>query len=602
MSPLRKLLKYVAKNWAWFVVSVVAMLISTYINVYIPQLAGRVIKNILEIGDFNLLVSLVIQILALTGVLAVFSLIQRYANGYFSQKVVFDIRNDAFKSLQRQSFGFFDKMQIGQLMSRVTTDVNRIRQFVGWQLRMLFSAAFLLVGIVVSMVMINFELALISFSVIPILFACYAFFGKKIRPIIHTAREYYGNLTSVLWENITGIRIIRSFAREDYEIEKFQKPNRQYYEKMMQAVKLGSIFRPLGSLIVGFSVSMIFWYGGIQIINNQFTIDQLFVFANYMIMLVRPVIMLGMIWTGYQRMSAAAERVFEIIDATPEVKEKPNAIRLPSIKGHVVFDNVSFGYDKDNLVLKNINLEAKPGETIALLGPTGSGKSTIIKLIPRFYDVTSGRILIDGYDIRDVKIEDLRKRIGIVSQETFLFNKTVKENIAFGKPEASMDDIIRVAKIAKAHDFIMKLPKGYDTIVGERGVTLSGGQQQRIAIARALLMDPKILILDDSTSSVDVDTEYEIQQALNALLKDRTAFIITQRISTIRNANKIVVLKDGRIVEEGDHETLMAKKGIYYKLYQTLYEAQKEVLQPEIVAADFQKPKIGSRDPQEEAK
>jgi len=602
MSPLRKLLRYVARNWVWFVVSVVAMLISTYINVYIPQLAGRVIKDILEIGDFNLLVSLVIQILALTGVLSIFSLIQRYANGYFSQRVVFDIRNDAFKSIQRQSFEFFDKMQIGQLMSRVTTDVNRIREFVGWQLRILFSAAFLLVGIVVSMIMINFELSLISFSIIPILFACYAFFGKKIRPIIHTAREYYGNLTSVLWENITGIRIIRSFAREDYEIEKFQKPNRQYYEKMMQAVKLGSIFRPLGSLIVGSSIAMIFWYGGIQIINNQFTIDKLFVFANYMTMLIRPVIMLGMIWTGYQRMSAAAERVFEIIDATPKVKEKPNAIRLPSIKGHVVFDNVSFGYDKDNLVLKNINLEAKPGETIALLGPTGSGKSTIIKLIPRFYDVTSGRILIDGYDIRDVKIEDLRKHIGIVSQETFLFNMTVKENIAFGKPEASMDDIIRVAKIAKAHDFIMKLPKGYDTIVGERGVTLSGGQQQRIAIARALLMDPKILILDDSTSSVDVDTEYEIQQALRALLKDRTAFIITQRISTIRNANKIVVLKDGRIIEEGDHETLMAKKGLYYKLYQTLYEAQKEVLQSEIVTADLQKAKIGSRDPQEEAK
>ena len=600
MSTFRKILKYVVRNWVWFVISIVAMFISTYINVYIPQLSGRVIKNILEIRDFSLLVSLVIQILALTGVLAVFSLIQRYANGYFSQKVVFDVRNDAFKSIQRQSFGFFDKMQIGQLMSRVTTDVNRIRGFMGWQLGMLFSSIFLLIGVVTSMISINMELSLISFSILSILFLSYSIFGKKIRPIIHKAREHYGDLTSALWENITGIRVVRSFAQEKYEMEKFQKPNRRYYEMMMQAVRLRAIFTPIGSLIIGFSLALILWYGGIQIINEQFTIDMLFVFISYVFMLIRPIIMLGFIWTGYQRMLAAADRVFEIIDAVPEVKDKPNAVRLPSIRGHVVFEDVSFRYDKDKMVLKNINLEAKPGETVALLGPTGSGKSTVIRLIPRFYDVTSGRILIDGYDVRDVKIRDLRRHIGIVSQETFLFNMTVKENIAFGKPDASMDEIIRVAKIAKAHDFIMRLPNGYDTMVGERGVTLSGGQQQRIAIARALLMDPKILIMDDSTSSVDVDTEYEIQQALSALLKDRTAFIVTQRISTIRNADKIVVLSDGRIVEEGDHESLMAKKGMYYRLYQTLYEAQKEALGLGTIKPTVQRPRIRSCNPGEE--
>jgi len=581
VSLFAKMSKYILRSWHWFALSIVTMLLSTYISVYIPQLYGSVIKNIFEMGRYDALVWLVLQTLGLTGVLSVFSLIQRYANGYFSQKVVFDIRNDVFKSIQKQSFVFFDRIKTGQLMSRATTDVDRIRGFVGWQLRMLINAFFLLGAVITSMVLINWDLTLLAFSMIPILFLGYTIYGKKIRPVVHAAREHFGNLTSILWENIMGIRVVRSFAREDYEKKKFYEPNRSYYEKMMEAVKIRSVFNPLNSLIVGLATAGIYWYGGIQIIGNRLTIDQLFVFSSYMYMLVRPVAIMGMIWTGYQRMAAAAERVFEIIDAVPDVRDKPDAILLPRIKGHVVFENVSFGYDKEKPIIKNINLEVKPGETVALLGPTGSGKSTIIRLLPRFYDVTSGRILIDGYDIRDVKIRDLRKQMGIVSQETFLFNMTVKENIAYGKPNASMEEIVKVAKVAKAHDFIVNLPKGYDTIIGERGVTLSGGQQQRIAIARALLMDPRILILDDSTSSVDVDTEYEIQQALNALFRNRTTFVITQRISTIRNADKIVVLEDGRIVEEGDHESLMEKKGAYYRIYQTLYEAQKEVLQPE---------------------
>jgi len=282
-------------------------------------------------------------------------------------------------------------------------------------------------------------------------------------------------------------------------------------------------------------------------------------------------------------MAAAGERVFEIMDAIPEVKDKPNAIEMPLVKGHVKFEDVSFGYEKGRFILKDVELDVEPGENVALLGPTGSGKTTIIRLLPRFYDVTSGRVTIDGYDVRDVKLDSLRKQIGIVAQETFLFATTIKENIAYGKPDATMEEIIRAAKTAQAHDFIMALPKGYETIVGERGVTLSGGQQQRIAIARALLMNPKILILDDSTSSVDVDTEYEIQQALEALLKDRTTFVITQRVSTIRNSDKIIIIENGRIVEEGTHESLMAKKGAYYRIYQTLYEAQRPIPSQEVV-------------------
>jgi len=586
MSLLKELSKYILRNIHWFALSTALTAIATYINIYIPTLSGAAVRDILTIGDFEMLKGLVIQILIFTGGLCVISLVRASAYGNFTQKVVFDVRNDVFRSIQRQSFGFFDKMKTGQLMSRATTDVERIRGFIGFQLRMLTDSLFLLGGVITSMVIMNMDLSLLAFSTVPVLFFFNIWFGKKIRPIMHTSREYFGTITSVLWENITGIRVVRSFAREDYEKQKFQKPNTDYFNMMLKAVKLQSLFQPFQSFFFGLITIAIFWMGGIQIIGNRFTIDQLFVFSIYISLLLRPIGMLGMIISSYQTMAAAAERVFEIIDAVPEIRDKPNAAALPAIKGEVVFENVSFGYDKDKPILKDVNIKAEPGETIALLGPTGSGKSTVIRLLPRFYDVTSGRILVDGHDVRDVKVESLRKQMGIVSQETFLFNMTIKQNIAYGVPNATMEDIERVAKIAKAHEFITQLPKGYDTVIGERGVTLSGGQQQRVAIARALLMDSRILILDDSTSSVDVDTEYEIQQALSALLKNRTTFVVTQRLSTIRNADKIVVLDDGRIVEEGDHESLMAKRGDYYRIYETLYEAQKEALEPKRARAN----------------
>lgn len=595
MSLIRRLSRYIARNWHVLVLSIACMITTTYINVYIPQLSGAVLKNILEIRDYGLLISLTVQIFVLAVLLAVLSFVQRYANGYFSQRVGFDIRNDIFKSIQGQSLAFFDKVETGQLMSRATIDVAKIKQFLGLQLMMLVSSTLLIVGVIASMIRIDPELTLLSFAVIPFLLVNFTFFGKKIRIATYSAREYFGILASILWENITGIRVVRSFVREEYEKQRFKIANRDYYGMMMQAVRLRSVFTPLSTLIGGTVMVILFWYGGIQVIHNRLTVDKLFVFGSYVLMLVRPVQMMGTYWSGYQQMAVAGKRVFEIVDALPQVKEKLDAIALPPIKGHVVFENVSFGYDKDRLILDSINLEAKPGETVALLGATGSGKSTIIRLLPRFYDVTSGRILVDGYDIRDAKIESLRKQMGIVSQETFLFNMTVKENIAFGKPNATISEIIEVAKIARAHDFIMGLPEGYDTIIAERGVTLSGGQQQRIAIARALLMDPRILILDDSTSSIDVDTEYEIQQALTVLLRNRTTFVVTQRLSTIRNADKIVVLQNGRVSEEGNHKSLMAKIGEYYKVYQSLHEAQ-EIAQPHqrIIDAEYRRTEGGT--------
>jgi len=596
MAFLSKLFKYIIRRWYLLAITTVLIVISTYINIYIPQLGGQVIKNIIEIGDFNALMWLVIQIIGFTGILGVVSFISRYVNGYFSQKIVYEIRNDAFRSIQRQSLGFFDRINTGQLMSRATTDTERIGRFLGFQFRMLVQTFLLLIGVVTSMIMIDWELTVISFLIVSLILVNFSIFGKKIRPVISKSREYFANITSTLWENISGIRVVRAFAMEDYERRKFQKPNNAYYEMMIKATSLRAIFLPLTGLIGGFVMVIVYWLGGMRVIEGRIGIDTLYVFSSYVSMLMRPMGMIGMIWTGYQRMAAAGERVFQIIETEPEVKDKPNAIELKNIKGHIKFENVYFGYEKDKPILKNINLEIKPGETVALLGPTGSGKSTLIRLLMRFYDVTSGRILVDGHDIRDVKLKSLRRHIGIVSQEIFLFNRTVKENISFGKPDASMDDVIRAAKIAQAHEFITNFPNGYETIIGERGLNLSGGQRQRIAIARALLLDPKILILDDSTSSVDVDTEYEIQKALNALLKNRTTLVITQRISTIRNADKIIVMDNGEIIEEGDHETLMAKKGAYYRLYQTLYEAQKEILEAVDVRRKLQKAIVTERD------
>ncbi|MEM2914302.1 MAG: ABC transporter ATP-binding protein, partial [Candidatus Bathyarchaeia archaeon] len=429
MTFLKKLFKYAFKRWHLLTLVIVFTSITTALNVYIPQLGGQVIRNILLLGDYDSLIWLVVQIVGFTGVLGVLSFALRYLNGYFSQSVLFEIRNEAFEAIQRHSLAFFDKTGTGQIMSRITSDTERISSFLGMDFRMLVETAFLLIGVVTSMTIIDWQLTLISFCLISFILVIFLFFGKKIRPVISKSREHYANITSVLWENLSGIRIVRAFGMEDYERSKFFMRNKDYFETMMKATTLRATLLPLTGLIGGFVTVSLYWLGGIRVIEGRFGIDVLYVFSSYVSMLIRPMSMLGMIWSGYQQMAAAGERVFQIIEQTPEVKDKPNAVELEKVKGNIKFENVYFGYDNSKPVLKNVSFEVKPGETVALLGPTGSGKSTIIHLLMRFYDVTSGRILVDGYDIRDVKLKSLRKNIGIVSQEVFLFNKTVKENI-----------------------------------------------------------------------------------------------------------------------------------------------------------------------------
>ncbi|MCK4669239.1 ABC transporter ATP-binding protein [Candidatus Bathyarchaeota archaeon] len=584
MGTFTRICRYISRNWPLFLVSVVCILISTIVSIQVPLLIRAAIDNVItplaenrleiELGKSTLFI-LILEIIGLTAVVGLFSFIQRYANTYFSQKVVYDIRNDAFASLQNQSFAFYDKTHTGQLLSKVTTDMDRIRRFLGFQLTFLISSIILLIVILYTMFSINTMLTLFILPIMPCIFVTFYSFGKKIRPLFTQMREQYGSLTSVLHEDITGIRVVKAFAQEGFERKKFASKNDKYFQTTLASAKIRALYIPLVGFLIGLGTIIIFWYGGFEVITGTLTIGALVAFNAYLAMLVMPMRFFGMFISGYHRTMAAGNRIFEVIDAETEIKDKPDALTLPKLRGHVKFENVSFSYRKGRPILKNVTFEAKPGETLALLGATGSGKSTIIRLIPRFYDASSGKIIVNDYDVRDVKLQSLRKQIGIVAQETFLFSMTIKENIAYGKPEAKMDEIVAAAKAARAHEFISTLPKGYDSRVGERGVTLSGGQRQRIAIARALLMNPRILILDDSTSSVDVETEYEIQHALRAVLKNRTAFVITQRVSTIRNADKIIFLEKGEIVEEGTHETLMAKKGAYYQIYQTLYETQK---------------------------
>ncbi|MHA1294662.1 MAG: ABC transporter ATP-binding protein, partial [Promethearchaeota archaeon] len=510
--------------------------------------------------------------LIIQAIVAVLFGIRIYINRWIGSNVIYNLRNDLFLTIQMMSWSWLDENKTGELLSRSTSDVNMLKEYLGGNLQFFvrqfatFSLSFVILFI------INWELALYVVIISPLLFYVLLVFRKKMRPVYRKSRETYADLTHKIQENVQGITVVKSFGQEEYEIEKFKIENDKYFNDSMDIIKLQTTFDPIVYLIDNLAFLIVILLGGWFVLEGKITFGMLFVFVLTLNFSVEPLYYITRFIANMPQISETSERLVYILNSEIYVKEKPDAIEMPNIKGEIEFKNVYFSFkpNSDYFVLKNINLHVKPGETIAILGATGSGKSALVKLIPRFYDVSKGELLIDGVNIKDIKLKSLRKQIGYVSQERLLFSKTIKENIAFGKRDVSFEEIKKVAEVSDIFTFIENLPKKFETKVGERGITVSGGQKQRLAIARALAIKPKILILDDCFSAVDVDTEYNIQQNLKNLLKNFTTFIITQRLSTVRHADRIIVLENGEIVQIGTHKQLLEQDGIYKKLYLTL--------------------------------
>ncbi|MDY7079379.1 MAG: ABC transporter ATP-binding protein [Chloroflexota bacterium] len=568
MKSLLRASRFLKPYWLLAAGTFVAMLIVTVSGLVIPRLTQMIIDKGIARGNINLVIWPALAMVGLALLRSLFEFLQGALAARTAQGVAYDMRNILYSKIQSLSFSYHDKAQTGQLLTRATSDVEMVRVFMGMGAIHLVSAFLMIGGAMALLFATDWQLAFILLVIAPFTLSLFGWFAIRGRPIFTQVQQRLADLNTILQENLVGMRVVKAFVREAYEAERYSSANRDLYAVNLRVGRLVSTAMPAIFLMANLGLVAVYWLGGYRVIDGGLTVGEVIAFANYIIMAFFPILMLGMIIAMVSQAGASAERIFEILDTQSEIVELPNAIGLPPIEGRVAFENVSFRYfHSGEWVLRNVEFVAEPGQTVALLGATGSGKSTIINLIPRFYDVTEGRVTIDGYAVRDVMLGSLREQIGIVLQETTLFAGTIRENIAFGRPDASIEDIVEAATAAEAHNFITSFPDGYETRVGERGVTLSGGQKQRIAIARALLLDPRILILDDATSSVDYETEYCIQQALERLMEGRTSFVIAQRIATVLNADLILVLDQGQVVAQGQHEELLRENEIYADIY-----------------------------------
>lgn len=566
MSHYRRLINLIKPYWVKMGLAMGCMLFVSLLTAGQAFLVKPALDDVFLKKDAEMLYLLPIAIILLFFLKGIFDYGQAYLMNYVGLRIVADMRERLYNHLQNLSLSFFTKTPTGILISRITNDVNLIQGSVSNAITGLLKDAFTILGLTGVVFYRNWKLGLIALIIFPLAILPIIEFGKRLRKFSRKSQQRMGSITTFLHETITGNRIVKAFTMEDYERRRFAEENNRFFRIILKRVRIRALSHPLMELIGGIGVALIIWVGGYSVLRGDLTPGTFFSFMTALLMLYAPVRDLSKVNLEVQEGLAAAARVFELLDTVPDIKDEADALPLPSISKGIQFEKVSFKYDEET-VLRDVSLDARMGEVIALVGMSGAGKTSLVNLLLRFYDVTNGRILIDGNDIRTVTLKSLRDQIGLVTQQTILFNDTIRNNIAYGNLKRSDREIIEAAKAANAHDFIQKLPQGYETMIGEQGVKLSGGERQRISIARALLKNAPILILDEATSSLDSDSETEVQKALEELMKGRTVFVIAHRLATIRNAHRIIVLSNGQIMEQGDHEQLIALGGEYRRLY-----------------------------------
>ncbi|NMM54205.1 ABC transporter ATP-binding protein [Paenibacillus aquistagni] len=554
-------------------VSILCLMIATALGLVYPNLLRILIDDVITEEKYEWVPWLAGTVVAVVSLKGTLQFLHGFFGGRLGNYTAYAMRNASYRKLQSLSYRYYDKARTGDLMSRLTADLEGVRQFVGFGFAQILNMVLMIVFGAAMMLSINWQLTLVCFIFIPVLGFVAIRFENKIHPAFREMRKTFSSLNTAVQENITGVRTVKSFAREPYEVDKFVDRNNAYKDNQILIANLWGNYFPVMEILASISVVILLGVGGTFVIQEKLTLGELVAFFSMIWYIIGPMWGLGFHINNYTQAKSSGERVLELLNSEEDIVNKPNAKKLDPelVKGHVQFEHVSFGYEGDQHAVHDVNIDAEAGKVIGLLGGTGAGKSTIIQLLMRAYDVQSGQVMLDGTDVRDIDITSLRRQIATVFQETFLFSSTIRNNIAYGRHDVTEDDIVRVAKLAKAHDFIMELPLGYDTIVGERGLGLSGGQKQRIAIARALLNDPKILILDDATSAVDMETEHEIQEGFKEVMRGRTVFIIAHRISSLREADEILVLDKGRVVQRGTHEQLTQVPGTYQDIYHIQY-------------------------------